>query len=200
MTDPHVTVATADDRDVVVATVTAAFVDDPAFAYFAGSPRSYSDFATRFAGQLFDKRVKAGTVWVVEGGLSVAMWDAPAPGEPVHDAQPDELPAADVLTDDERARLASYDAIVERVRPRGRHWYLGVLATHPQHAGRRWGRAVMAAGLAAADRDGLDAYLETTHEENVGLYERSGWQVTHTEQVADITVRVMTHPPAQALG
>jgi ribosomal protein S18 acetylase RimI-like enzyme len=194
VTLPDVTVATADDRDVVVATVTAAFVDDPAFAYFAGGPRSYSDFAARFAGQLFDKRVSAGTVWVIEGGLSVAMWDAPAPSEPLQEREAGDQAGTNVHTADERARLAAYDAVVDRVRPRDRHWYLGVLATHPQYAGRRWGRAVMAAGLAAADRDGLDAYLETTHEENVGLYERSGWLVTHTEQIADITVRVLCHP------
>jgi hypothetical protein len=33
---------------------------------------------TTFAGYLFDKRVHRKTVWIVEGGASVAMWDAPS--------------------------------------------------------------------------------------------------------------------------
>ncbi len=61
--------------------------------------------------------------------------------------------------------------------PETRHWYLGVVATDPQHAGRGFGRAVMRAGLDRASADGLPAYLETTNPGNVKLYESVGWTV-----------------------
>ena len=61
--------------------------------------------------------------------------------------------------------------------PETRHWYLGVVATDPQHAGRGFGRAVMRAGLDRAAADGLPAYLETTNPGNVKLYESVGWTV-----------------------
>ena len=44
------------------------------------------------------------------------------------------------------------------------HWYLGVLATEPARQGTGLGRAVTAPMLAAADRAGLPAYLETASE------------------------------------
>jgi ribosomal protein S18 acetylase RimI-like enzyme len=56
-------------------------------------------------------------------------------------------------------------------------WYLGVLGTHPDHTGRRWGHAVMSAGLRRAAADGLPAVLETSNPANVEMYRRAGWEV-----------------------
>jgi ribosomal protein S18 acetylase RimI-like enzyme len=65
----------------------------------------------------------------------------------------------------------------------GPHWYLGVLATEPARQGTGLGRAVTAPMLAAADRAGLPAYLETASESNVGIYRRLGF-----EPVRDVTM------------
>jgi ribosomal protein S18 acetylase RimI-like enzyme len=92
------------------------------------------------------------------------------------------------------ARIDRYEEAVHQALPDEPHWYLGVLATHPAHAGRRWGRAVMAAGLRQAREDGLAACLETTMPANVELYEREGWQLAATVAVEPLSVRVMRHP------
>ena len=62
------------------------------------------------------------------------------------------------------------------------YWYLGVLGTHPDWTGRRWGHAVMAAGLRRAAEEGLPAILETSTAGNVAMYRRAGWDV-----IAEIT-------------
>ncbi len=194
MSAPEVARAIPADRAQVVDTVEAAFVRDPAFRYFLGDAADdagYSAFARAFAGLLFDKRAAAGSVWIVEGGRAVAMWDAPrtaAASREREAAEPDSQLAADV-----QARLDAYDAVVAPVRPTSPHWYLGVLARHPNTAGRGWGRVVMSVGLAAAAKDGVDAYLETSNPSNVALYERAGWQVAGQAEVGDLPIWVMRH-------
>jgi hypothetical protein len=78
VSDPEVICATPADRERVVETVVAAFEADPAFRFFFPDDRSYRSNVATFAGHLFDKRVYRKTVWIIEGGASVAMWDAPS--------------------------------------------------------------------------------------------------------------------------
>jgi GNAT superfamily N-acetyltransferase len=126
---------------------------------------------------------------VADDGASIALWDGPARPDRI---APESPPLA--LPDGARARLDAYDAAVHGHLPCTPHWYLGVLATHPDRAGQRLGRAVMAAGLAEAAQDGLPAYLETTNPRNVDLYRRAGWEVAAATGVPGLDVWVMVHP------
>jgi ribosomal protein S18 acetylase RimI-like enzyme len=181
---PEVRPATAGDRERVVATVVAAFAEDPAFGHFFSG--SYAADAPVFAGNLFDHRLAFGTVWVVDGGSAVSMWNPP--GVPGVDVTPG-------LSAGACARLHRYEAVVHALTPTEPHWYLGVLATHPDHAGRRWGRLAMRAGLDRARADGLPACLETATEANVGIYRASGWTVAATAALDELEVTVMRHDP-----
>ena len=183
MNSPSITTATPADRDRVVATIVAAFAADPAFRYFFPDEATYHEYASAFAGYLFDKRVPGSTVWLAEGGAAVALWDPPSP-TPYNGSTLD-LPAA------VQKRLDAYHEAVHPLLPTGPHWYLGVLATHPDHAGRRWGRAVMAAGVARAREDGVPAYLETTNPRNVEVYRGAGWEVTGSATTMDVPIWVM---------
>jgi ribosomal protein S18 acetylase RimI-like enzyme len=75
------------------------------------------------------------------------------------------------------ARVHAYDEAVHDALPTPPFWYLGVLGTHPDGAGRRWGHAVMRAGLRRAAADGVPAILETSNPANVEVYRRAGWEV-----------------------
>jgi ribosomal protein S18 acetylase RimI-like enzyme len=172
---PEVTVATAADRTRVVGSLVAAFTQDPVLRYFAPDEEAYPRVAAAFFGHLFDKRVPWETVWTIERGAASALWDPPTAADPPPAAGRYGALPADVL-----ARMHAYDRAVHAALPAGPFWYLGVLGTHPDHAGRRWGRAVMAAGLRRAAADGLPAVLETSNPANVELYRRAGWQVTRT--------------------
>jgi GNAT superfamily N-acetyltransferase len=172
--------ATEVDREGVVDTVVAAFANDPAFAYFFGDD---PDARRTFAEYLFDLRANTASVWQIDGGASVAMWDPPS--RPDGSGLPDSLPTA------ARQRLRGYDKAVHGMFPKSPFWYLGVLATHPLHAGRRLGRAVMQPGLDRARADGVPAYLETATAGNVALYERSGWQVTQQLSVDGLDVWIL---------
>ena len=72
----------------------------------------------------------------------------------------------------EMTRMAREIPIAAEVR---RYGIALVLGTHPDSAGKGWGRALMSAGIAAAGN--LPCLLETSNPANVGFYGRSGWQV-----------------------
>jgi hypothetical protein len=65
------------DRSLVVETVAAAFVNDPAFCCFFGTGGEFAAKAAVFAGYLFDKRIAHDTVWVTTEVDAVSLWSPP---------------------------------------------------------------------------------------------------------------------------
>lgn len=57
------------------------------------------------------------------------------------------------------------------------HWYLLVIGVDPEMQGRGAGSALVAEGLAEADRLGHLCYLETSERRNIAFYERHGFVV-----------------------
>ncbi|GAA0953785.1 GNAT family N-acetyltransferase [Virgisporangium aurantiacum] len=191
MTDT-ISLAGPADRKRVLDSLVAAFAADPVLRHLFPDDDTYPRYATAFFGRLFDKRVAARTVWTIGPGLSVAMWDTPANGaaEPPGGDPLDDLPA------DARARIDAYDHTVHNGLPDHPFWYLGVLGTHPDHKGRRWGRALIADGLRRAADDGLPAVLETSNPGNVDIYRRAGFEVVGELTAGPLQVWVMERPPA----
>ena len=57
------------------------------------------------------------------------------------------------------------------------HWYLGYLGTRHDRQGQGLGTRMLREVLAGADTDGVPAYLESSCERNLALYERNGFRV-----------------------
>ena len=57
------------------------------------------------------------------------------------------------------------------------HWYLGYLGARHDHQGQGLGSQLLREVLAGADADGIPAYLESSNERNLPLYERNGFRV-----------------------
>ena len=57
------------------------------------------------------------------------------------------------------------------------HWYLGYLGTRRGRQGQGLGTRMLREVLAGADDDGRPAYLESSNERNLTLYERNGFRV-----------------------
>lgn len=178
VTAPEITVASRADRGRVIASLVAAFTNDPVLRHLFSDEETYDEHAATFFGHLFDKRVHKGTVWTIERGASVAIWEPPA----VENKPPEEFPAPK-LPAEALARVHTYEEAVHAMLPATPFWYLGVLGTHPHYAGRRWGHAVMTSGLRRAARDGLPAILETSNPANVEVYRRAGWHVVRSVTV-----------------
>jgi GNAT superfamily N-acetyltransferase len=206
VTEPVISLAGPADRPRVVETFVAAFAADPAVRHFFPDDARYPTQAATFVGHLFDRRVRRNGVWLADDGAATALWELPTTRPGLHstaDSTADSTVAVAVddaagmamdLPADVLARLSAYDAAVHHLLPAEPHWYLGVLATHPDHAGRRLGRAVMAAGVAAAWSAGLPAYLETSNPRNVDVYRGAGWSVVGETSIVDLRIWVMRAP------
>ncbi|MEV6342891.1 GNAT family N-acetyltransferase [Actinoplanes sp. NPDC051851] len=182
--DIAITVATPADRERIVGSLVAAFPADPVLRHLFPDDETYPRYAAAFFGHLFDRRVGRGTIWTVDG-VSAAIWEPPAGGS-------GDGSLADELPPEVYARVEAYDDAVHGALPDPPYWYLGLLGTHPEHAGRRLGRAVMAEGLARAAAEGVPAVLETSNPGNVEVYRRAGWEVVATVEHGPLTIWVMS--------
>ncbi len=179
------------ERAAALATVVAAFRHDPQVRWWFTDETSYERDARAFFGVLLDTRTEGGEVWVEDGCRAVAMWIPPG-GNLIG---PEAVSAryAQVLADLPEAgarRIRATDEAVDSLLPRTAHWYLGVLACHPDHRGLGLGAAVAAPVLAAADRAGLPVALETSLPANVGYYTRRGFAVMGSVVLDDQPARL----------
>lgn len=177
-----VRLGTMADLDAVIDTVAQAFVDDPAWDYMCGVG---NDVAARaFATLLYVGRVRRGTVWVADDGAAVSMWDRVDGSQ--HGGMDDLWQGfRDAAGPEVVARVEAYDAAIKTLKPPAPFWYLGVLATHPDHQGRGLATAVMAPGLAQADDEGWDAWLETSKPANKSFYAGRGFTEVHPVEIPD---------------
>lgn len=171
---PAIRRALPGERSGVVATVAAAFAEDPGWAFILGE--EYERLAAHFVAALFDARVASQNVWVTDDLAAVAMWDSPGKG--------DDAPVSTesvwtryraIAGEDAFERLAGYHDAVAAITPTEPYWYLGVLATHPQRQREGLATAVLTPILDEADRLGIACCLETSTADNRRFYERRGF-------------------------
>jgi GNAT superfamily N-acetyltransferase len=190
--------ATRGDREVVVLSTVRAFATDPLVRWFFPDDATYVQRASTFFGLLFDGRVDDGNVHLAGEGVAASMWDPPGGGSI---AKPDMDRRWDTEFEPgagpgERERLEAYEAAADAMMPSDPSWYLGVLATDPDHQRQGLARAVIAPVLELADRDGLTAFLETGAPENLAFYARAGFEVTEEVTLPDgATLWGLRRPP-----
>lgn len=174
-----------DDVAAAIETLVLAFDADPMFRYLMSDDRTRADwlrfvFAASFALSLPEEHVLGVDDDGVAGVLQLfppERYPPPATRLPAWLATPwrwpiRRAPPWRMLRDGLRVTGA-----MDREHLREPHWYIQVFAVHPARQGRGLGRALMDAGLALADRDGLPAYLETTNDVNLPLYRHFGFEV-----------------------
>jgi GNAT superfamily N-acetyltransferase len=161
------------ERGEVIATVTAAFAEDPAWAFLMGD--EYERLAPEFVGALFDLRAPGGNVWVSDDLATVAMWESPSGDDDEQRMKKAWARYVSLAGEEAHERLVAYKTALAAVCPADRYWYLGVLATHPARQGEGLATAVLTPVLGEADRDGTACCLETSTEANRRFYERRGF-------------------------
>jgi GNAT superfamily N-acetyltransferase len=143
--------------------------DDEAYATWQGECLFRSIF--RWWGEM-------GEVWMTDDGVAVSAWGPPTVGEPPEAllAELGELRAAHPPEMHERTALLQ--ETMRAHRPSEPHWYLNILATHPDWQRQGLGLAVMEDVRRRCDEDGLGQYLETATDEDVAYYRGRGFEVT----------------------
>ena len=188
--------ATADDGQVVADTLARAFADDPVWGIwtFPGAADRVPRL-TEFWAPFVAAALKYDGIWMTAGGSAVALWVPP--GVPEMD-EDDEVAAANTMErvcGDRAPLVAEAFERFAAARPTAPHWYLSLLATHPDYRGHGLGMALVADRLAAIDAAGAAAYLESTNPANLARYGRAGFEPLGAFELPDgPTVDTMWRP------
>jgi ribosomal protein S18 acetylase RimI-like enzyme len=170
------------EHDAAIATIVAAFAEDPVERWLWPQDTDYyarfPAFVAAFAGPAFE----LGTAWKLGDCAAVALWLGPG-------AEPDGEAIVAMLTESvAEAQHEDAFAVLEQMdekHPVEPHWYLPWLAVSPSLRGAGLGSSLLRQCLAHVDASGLPAYLETPNPRTVPLYERHGFAVTGVAQAGD---------------
>ena len=164
------------DLDLVTETISLAFDEDPTWGWaFPDAGRRQAQYAVwwrvliagamRYPWVLLTERCEAAAVWIPPGGTELSEEDE---GE----IEPLLRELVGPRTGEVLELLERFDAAQPRDEP---HYYLSLLGTHPVHAGRGLGMALLAENLQRIDEEGMPAYLESSNPANNHRYERHGF-------------------------
>mgnify|MGYP000906284285 CR=1 FL=1 len=171
-------------RQGAVATLAAAFAQDPALSWIMPDPVQRARRLPLMFDWLFDDHLEHGTVLGTADCAAVTMWRGPGkvhyrtPLYPRHLWHMLQVFGGNIL------RAAGVGDTIDRHVPKGeQHHYLRYAAVRPDCQGKGLGGRTIRAGLAEAARLGVPACLETATESNVGLYRSLGFAVIDEWQV-----------------
>jgi ribosomal protein S18 acetylase RimI-like enzyme len=166
-------VAVATDLQRAVATVTAAFANDPVWNWAFPD----ADDLAPWWRLLIEHAFRNSWVSTLGDYEAVSVWIPPGASE-LSDAQEAQIEPLLRALAGSRAPLVAqlldgFDAAHPKDVP---HHYLSLLATHPAQRGRGTGMALVAERLAQIDGESMPAYLESSNPVNHARYERAGFE------------------------
>jgi len=164
--------------DAIASCIALAFAADPvwepALRRSDGRIDHHEPYWRRFVAAAVDQ----GTAFMTDGGEAVAIWVPPGGDE----LPPEGVEALDAFLEEHldadavRAMHTLYERFEASRAPLGPHYYLSLLATHPEHRGKGVGQALLADNLSAWDDAAAPAYLESTNPANDHRYARAGFR------------------------
>jgi ribosomal protein S18 acetylase RimI-like enzyme len=201
--DRAITELGREHRAAAVATLAAAFQDDPALAWLIPDAAARPARLRAFMALVFDEHLRFGRILGTPGCEVVTLWRPPGS---VHRHQSVWDPGALRYLPVFRFRLPqalATDAAIRRHLPPDEQWlYLKYAAVRPDCQGKGLGGLAIRDGLAEAARLGVPSVLETATESNLALYRNLGYQVVSDWQVDAASPRFWTmhHPVPEATG
>ncbi len=173
---PGVRRVTESEADRVVELFTLAFYEDPTWSWAFPDAEKRLDQHRIWWGLCMHSALPYDWVWMTDDGGAASLWIPP--GEPELSDE-DEASVEPLLrelvgshADDVLTLLERFEENHPRDRP---HYYLSLLATHPDRRGRGRGMGLLAANLAQIDEQRSPAYLESSNRANDHRYQRLGF-------------------------
>lgn len=177
----HVRRAVLGEADQVGAALADAFTDDPVFGWLipfgvANRERRMVTFFTSMA-RTYLRRDKH--VYLAGDGIGAALWSSPGSWAlPMSEVARESMPALRAFGGNLLRALRTQLEVESEHPKEPKHWYLGYLGVRCDHQGQGVGGLMLREVLDGADAAGVPAYLESSNEKNLSLYERHGFAVT----------------------
>jgi len=158
-----------------------AFAEDPVFAWLIPPqlPGRASRLRTFFTSMSRGHLRQGKPCYLTGDASAAALWAAPGAwamplSQTILEAVPSGLAFRRYLLRALRTQLQ-----IERLHagPSPPHWYLGYLGTRRDRQGLGLGTQMLREVLPGLDAGGVPAYLESSNERNLALYERNGFRV-----------------------
>lgn len=187
MIEPHSIIDGATSlRPRAVETLALAFHDDPALAWIIPNDATRRRRLPRFFDWLFADHLRHGMILASPEREVVTLWRLPGK---VHHHDPVTLAEFWRMVRIFGTALGRADMVgkhLARHVPAGEDYlYLRYAAVRPEAQGKGWGGRAIRAGIAEANRLGVDTCLETAKESNVAIYQRLGFAIVDEWQVPD---------------
>lgn len=174
---PVIRPAVRGDHERVVVTLARAFWADPFLIYFYPDEGVRRRRIRRFFELFWRANRDDGLIEVAEAGDAAALWRRPGGWRIPRHIMLAQLPRMAIAYGRAAGRVLASLRYMEVHHPRESHWYLMTLGTDPAAQGHGLGRALVRAGLARCDADGLPAYLESGSAANIPFYEGLGFRL-----------------------
>ena len=158
-----------------------AFAADPVFAWLIPpQARRRGDRMRTFFTSMSRAYLRSGKPCYLTGdGSAAALWAAPGAWD---------MPLSQIILEAGPSGLAFRHRLLRALRTQlhierlhatqsAPHWYLGYLGTRCDRQGDGLGSQMLREVLTGLDTDGMPAYLESSNERNLSLYERNGFGV-----------------------
>jgi GNAT superfamily N-acetyltransferase len=169
----------AEQRDAAAAaqTLARAFHDDPLICFILNDPATRAQKMPELFGLLFKLGLPYGTCDVTAGYESVALWRPPGKWHiPIHQYITNGAAFLGLFGVAGGLRVMRIMDFIEKHHTREPHFYLQAIGTDPARQGKGFGGAVMRRQLAFADAQGMPAYLESSKESNIPIYQSFGFE------------------------
>jgi GNAT superfamily N-acetyltransferase len=179
---PTIRRATDADIPTVARTASRAFADDPVMRWLIPDDDEYDECWLPLFGNIARRWHATDSLWCTDDAAAIAGWVPP--GRPPVELGPEDGMIAYEHPEWRLARFEALSAAMTANTPAEPHWYLNMLATHPDWQRRGLGGALMGTVFEVADDVGVPCYLETETEANVAYYRHHGFEVRTEWDVA----------------
>lgn len=171
-------------RPQAVETLALAFQDARSLSWIFPDPAERRRRLPRFFDWCFADHVRHGIILASPKCEIVTLWRRPGKVHH-HDAlTPAELWRMVTIFGTSLVRADKIGKHLARHVPAGEdHLYLRYAAVRPEAQGKGWGGRAIRAGIAEANRIGVDTCLETANPDNVAIYQRLGFDIVDEWQV-----------------
>ena len=179
--------ADKDDIAEVASILAAGFWDDPLLSWVFDEPGRLGKLEALFDFSMKSRFLPRGRTYLMEDAAAGWIPAESAPEVGAGGGDENEFAArlfAAGASVDELGRLGAMAAAMDKAHPAQPHWYLAMIAARPERQGNGLGTVLMQHALEMVDERHMPAYLESSNPRNITLYQRHGFVVTGTIEVA----------------